>query len=321
MHFCFLARTRGLAAILFAAMLYLAGETATCDEPRAPAPEFSAADTRSVFFDDLSEAIVGERPPLNSLQTTKLRQPSTVSRESREDTGATEGGSGWPEWVSATSLEDEVKRVRLQFERSVTTPGAFASGGFQDARRELSILAMLFAVIHEFEGEVRWKEEAAAARDLMARTALNSKAGSTQVYNEAKLRQQDLQDLVSGSGLSGREGGGENDWAMIVDRSPMMQYAEQLLDRLEQNSRDESTVKENLAVLRRDAEMLAILGIVLQSEGMDDAGDEDYDELSQNMAQSASLVAAAINRGDTAAVRRGVGSVSQTCSECHDSYR
>ena len=105
------------------------------------------------------------------------------------------GESKWSALISPTSLEDEIKRMRLHYDEVVTTPSAFNGGGYQDARRDLSALATLFAIISEHGGEVRWKDQAAAARDLLARTAFNCKAGSTQVYNEARLRKADLQDL------------------------------------------------------------------------------------------------------------------------------
>ena len=291
------------------------------EERRARPPKFSAADTRGVFFDALSDAVRGKRPDLASPRAARQLSPAVPAAKSPPTTSENEAGGRWSKVVSASSLEDEVKRVRLEFDAVVTTPGAFSSGGYRDARLQLSILAMVFGVINEFEGQVRWKREAAVARDLVARTAANCKAGSTQVYNEAKLRQQDLLDLVSGSGLQDRPAEAENDWPMIVDRSPLMAYAELLLDHLQDAGRNEAALRQAGDAVVRQAEMLAVVGSVLYLDGMIDADDDDYVSLSVEMSRAASEVAAAAQRGDAEAVRQGIGAVTQSCAACHEIYR
>ena len=209
------------------------------DERRAPPPEFSSSQLRGIFFDDLQDAFPGEPPTIS-----KVRAASQATAVTNQPVGAGPAGPDavaqdrWAALISPISIEDEVKRVRLHFDSVVTTPGAFNGGGYQDARLDLTVLATLFAVINEHGGDVRWKDQAAAARDLIARTAFNCKAGSTQVYNEAKLRKADLQDLVSGGGLSSREAPSENDWSSVAGRSPLMEYLEQLIDALEDGARN-----------------------------------------------------------------------------------
>ncbi len=39
--------------------------------------------------------------------------------------------------------------MRLHYDSVVTTPGAFNGGGYQEARLDLTVMAMLFAVVHE----------------------------------------------------------------------------------------------------------------------------------------------------------------------------
>jgi cytochrome c556 len=289
------------------------------DERRAPAPKFSAGQTRGVFFNDLNEAFRGPRPTLSSIRKSS---DAAAASTATADTPAVEAGEDtWSPLISPMSLEDEIKRMRLHYDSVVTTPGAFNSGGYQEARLDLTVLATLFAVVHEHRGEVRWKDQAAAARDLLARTAFNCKAGSTQVYNEAKLRKADLQDLLSGSGLSKRDAEPENDWSMIADRSPLMEYAEKLIDALEDASRDAGSVKRETDLIKRNSELLSMFGEVLTREGLDEADDEDYTGLSRRMMEESKKVTAAIERGDADAVRMGVSAIRQKCDACHEQYR
>ena len=291
------------------------------DEPRAPAPVFSGGDTRGIFFDQIEDAFRGERPTLASIRKMSSSDPLKQT-QTRSSDSETDGGSNvWSKLISPVSLEDEVKRVRLHFDATITTPGAFNGGGYQDARLDLSILAVMFAVIDLHDGDVRWKDQAAAARDLLARTAFNCKAGSTQVFNEAKLRRADLQDMVSGSGLGNRDADEFVDWSSIVDRSPMMEYAEAILESLKSVTNNEATAKSKTDQIRREAEILAVVGHVLIQEGMDDFDDTDYAVLSQKMTASASGVVTSLERNDFDAVRKSVGAITQSCDACHEQYR
>lgn len=289
------------------------------DERRAPAPKFTPNQTRGVFFEDLNDAFRGKRPTLSAIRES-ANAAATASAAPKANQAASVADI-WSPLISPTSLEDEIKRIRLHYDSVVTTPGAFNSGGYQDARLDLTVLATLFAVIHEHQGDVRWKDQASAARDLLARTAFNCKAGSTQVYNEAKLRKADLQDLVSGSGLSKRDAEPENDWSMIADRSPIMEYAESLIESLEDASRDVATVKREADLVKRNSELLSLLGEVLTREGMDEADDEDYTALSREMIVESKKVTGAIDRGDADSVRKAVSGIRKKCDACHEQYR
>jgi len=295
---------------------------ARAQERRAAAPSFDQRDLQGIFFDSLDDAFRGEKPSLSKVRQSSNQSMIAASKtESNDAVEAESGGSnGWNELISPAALEDAVKTTKLNFDSMITTPGAFNSGGYLDARLDLSILATLFAVINEYSGDVRWKDQAAAARDLISRTAFNCKAGSTQVYNEAKLRKADLQDLVSGSGLANRDANPENDWAMIVDRTPLMQYAEKLSEQIRSASRDAKSTENNADAIRRDAQLLAMVGRVLTREGLDEADDEDYAAFSLSMTKAATAVAVAIERGDYE-IGPKVGAVTQSCDACHEMYR
>src|SRR5690606_11712664 len=127
--------------------------------------------------------------------------------------------------VSATTVEDMVKGHKLQVDQNVTTPTDFAGKGYKVASRDFSILAMLFAIAGEYDCDVRWKKDAPAARDVFARTAANAKVGTPQVYQEAKLRKEELADLLNGSSpYGGKESEVAAPWKDVCGRSPLMQH-------------------------------------------------------------------------------------------------
>lgn len=292
-------------------------------ERRAPAPKFGNESFRGVFFTESSEAIRGKRPEMGGVQ--KAPAPAVASR-------ATGGGgaaapsdaplSGFSAIISPATIEDELKRLRLEFDSGITTPAAFQSGGFQTARVQLTMMASLFAVITEHNGDVRWKKDAPAARDLFARSAVNCKSGSGQVYNEAKQRKADLEDLVSGSGLANRQAEAENDWGVVTDRVPLMIYLETLVEGpLKEATRDENAIKAEADRLRKTAELIGTVGFILTKDGLADSDDTDYAAMCNEMTAAAKSISLALDQGDAAAVSKAAGAVTQSCAKCHESYR
>lgn len=293
-------------------------------ERRAPAPTFNGDAFRGVFFDSASEAIRGTRPELGKPQIAAPAAPASGSPAVANGGAPAADGpaSGFALYISASTLEDEVKQMRSQFDGNITTPAAFASGGFQKARVQLTVLASLFGIINEYTGDVRFKKDAAAARDLMSRAAANCKSGSAQVYNEAKQRKADLEDLISGTGLSNREAEATNDWGAIADRVPLMTYLDALSEGpLKASARDEATIKAEADRLRKTAELISAVGMILTKEGLDDADDADYQELCKQMIEAGKDVTKGLDQGDPAVVTKGIGSITKSCSKCHEGYR
>ena len=302
-------------SVLFSAHSYIAlGE-----EKRAPAPKFSADATKGVFFDSVGDAIRGQRPTLQALRK-KNAQASSVVADQPQGGGDAKAGP-WDKLISPTSIEDEIKRVKLHYDSVVTQPGPFKSGGYEEARLDLMVMSSLFAIISEYDGDVRWKEDAAVARDLLGRTAFNCNAGTNQVFNEARARKDDLQDLLSGTGLRGGKAAETNDWASIADRAPLMEYAELLKEQLRNATSDADDVKAEPNDVRRPAELLAILGRILVKEGMDDSDDADYVAFSEAMTKAAQGVTRGLELDDYDAIGRAVGAVTQSCDDCHGQYR
>jgi cytochrome c556 len=301
----------GLSVLLIAANV-------SAQERRAPVPKFSPEQLRGIFFDNLSDGLRGERPSLSSLRDAGAT-PRTTATLTPDLAVAPD--DPWSQWIGPAAIEDEVKRMKLHFDSIVTTPSAFSGGGYQEARIDLTVLATLFAVISEHRGDVRWKQHAVPARELVARTAFNCKTGSRDVFREAKSRKADLQDLLSGSGLTTAESEAATDWSQIADREPLMEYAESLIESLAGATNDAGAIKREPELISRNAELIAMLGEVLSQPGMDDADDEDYAKLSKALSGSAKELALAIERSDVKEIQTAVGNIRKRCDACHEQYQ
>jgi hypothetical protein len=283
--------------------------------PRATPPNFPVDEFSGIFFSD----------PVSQLQGKPGAKPvvaeSDMSPSGKEgDAGPASGQGAWKQWISANSIEDLVKESKSRLDKVVTTPAKFAGGGYTECRKECALLASLMAIISQYPEEIRWKSSAPYARTAFARLAQNCKLGSQPVYNEAKQRQQELQDLLNGAKLSGPAE--DIDWSQIAHRETVMQLLEwSLRKKLSPGVSNENNFRDSKEDLVKYAELVGVFGQILQQEGMTDADDKDYTELTRAMVAAAQDVLKGVKSSDAELARSAVSRIDQSCNKCHEAYR
>lgn len=289
---------------------------------RVAPPKFKPAEVSQVFFDDVFAKLQGERPASTTAAPTGAAAGGATANVAASAGGAASSGT-WSKLISAQTIEDEIKAIKQEVDKNVSTPSDFAGRGHKVIRREFSILAMLFAVIGEYDADVRFKKDAPVAKEVFARTANNTKAGgNSNVFNEAKLRKADLDELLSGSSLQATASGEAMEWSVIIDRGPLMQrleaiYQEKIAKQLA--SKDEFT--KNAEEILHDAEVVAVMGEVLTKEGMGDADDKTYAGFAHSMRDAATEIAGAVKGNNYDTARAAAGKIDKACSQCHEGYR
>ena len=283
---------------------------------RAKVPKFSKGEP---FFDNaLEQALVGERPNLGEKATVA----GTPSPSESESSSANPTVSGWAAIVDASTLEDELKAQKTAAERNVTTPSDFAGKGHENSRRDFTMSAVVFGVIGQYDGDVRFKKEAPGLRDLFARAAANAKVGTQQAYAEAKLRRQDLADLIGGQSVKTPEGGGEINWSQVCNRSPLMKRLEIGYDeKIKTWSASPSAFKTNVEPLAHESQIFAVIATVLLKEEMEDASDDNYKAFGKSLLEGASAVSKACKENDPGAASKASSVIGKACVDCHQSYR
>jgi hypothetical protein len=283
--------------------------------PRATPPKFQANEFSGVFFPD----------PVAQLQGSPTAKPNLAATDSGDMAEGSEnepavGADVWKQLISGSTIEDLVKESKSRLDGVITTPAKFAGGGYSESRKEFTLLASLMTVISQYPGEIRWKASAPYARSIFARMAANCKVGTQPVYNEAKLRHQDLQDLLKGAKLSGTAE--DLVWADVADRGPIMQLLEWALrEHMAPGVSSEDSFGESQEDLVKYAELVAVYGHILQQEGMTDADDENYTEMAKAMVAASKDVIKAAKMNDAELARTSVSRIDQSCNKCHETYR
>ncbi|MFN7840921.1 MAG: cytochrome c [Pirellula sp.] len=289
---------------------------------RAAPPKFKPSDFDGIFYTDALSQLQGQRPTPGSAPGGKsnANAMANAGAGSSDSSGSPTSNGSWKALISGSSIEDLMKEAKLRIDGVITTPAKFAAGGVIEARKEFTLVATLLAIIQEYPEEIRWKHSSAYGRMIFSKMASNCKVGTQPVFNEAKLRSQDLGELLKGSKLSGQAE--EVGWEETSDRTPAMKILEWALrENLAKQTASEKEFQQSKEDVKKYAELVAAYGLVLQQKGMNDSDDETYTQLSQAMTDAAASVVAATIAGDAESARVGVGKIDQSCNKCHESYR
>lgn len=319
-------RAYGLLVCLLVSIIgmsnYVQGQQPRRKVPRTAPPKLASEDFQGVFFDDVLKHLVGEAPSAKDLAAGNKPGANNAGTEMASEAGAASGEGVWKERISAQSIEDLVKECKRRLDSVVTTPAKFSGGGFKDARREFSLLAVLFVATELYPEKVRWQNSASIARTRFARMATNAKVGSGATFNEAKARMEDLATLLKGSPINDSTPAPEIVWPDIADRGPSMQLLEWALrENINPATASEKEFKDKSDELVKYAELVGIIGETLCKPGMNDAEDEEYKNWTNKMIAEAKKVTESVKLNNYTMAREAAGQLDQSCNSCHNTFR
>jgi|688.fasta_scaffold221802_2 hypothetical protein len=274
--------------------------------------------TRGMFVEDAFALLEGPRPDYGSARQPAVAAPAGAAPE----TGAVRGRP-WSTLVSADTLADEAKDMKDLVASACTTLSDFKGGGFEDARCGYSSLAMLFGVIAAYDqADVRWRKDAATARDLFARAGFNCKVGTEQSFAEAQARLEDLTGLLDGNSPEPSPSiEAAERWSQMTGRPPLMTRLEMAQEVMRPAVASRAEFEKRTAGLLHAAEIMAVIGEVIQQPDFEDHDDETYKGYAATMRDAALQVRDACLAGDYEAARAAAGKLEQSCDACHGDYR
>jgi hypothetical protein len=278
---------------------------------RAAPPTFTDADIEP-FLPDAREALVGERPVATSSAIN-----TRGDNESR-----TAANFEWSRLVEGDTLATEVKRIATNLAEPLASPAAFKAGGNKVCRGDFAMLAVLFAVIEQYDGDVRWQRESGTLRDASSRVSETCRTASDQSYAAAVRLRDDLDELIRGGRLPNNAAQPLEKWSQLADRTLLMRRMERALQ-VGVNPRlsDAKMLAKSAADIRHEAELLALLAAVIHREEYDYWDDETFRGYSHDLGSAASELARAAADGNYEAARAAAGAITNACAACHDGYR
>ena len=275
--------------------------------------------TAKTFHDDAAAELEGERP---NFTAAAQRQAASGSVQANVASGAAVGGLKWSALVSEETLTDEIKDMKQVLLGAVGSQSDFKGGGYDKARESFSAVALAFGVIAAYDKEIRWKKDAETARDLFARVGSNCKVGTDQSFNESKLRVADLESLLDGIAPTAR-GDREEDfrWSQVAGRPALMSRLESADATLAAASASKADFDKAVERVLRDAEIVAVIGEVIQQADYEYFDDDTYRGYASTMRDAALRLRDAAQKRDYETARAALGALKKSCDSCHGDYR
>lgn len=273
-------------------------------------------EVRDTFFDDARDALDGARPDYG-VKRDADRLTAVPAPAIKEQTFA------WSKHIAAETLEAEAKRLNQSVAHSVSQAGAFKSGGFKDARRDFSALAVLFAVTAQYDGNARWKDAAPGIREELARAATATEVGTDESLRQATTTSASLAELIRGDRPPKSVATAVvTDWSQIAARPCLMQRLEiSQQDRLTKWLADAAAFRRNQSDVAHEAQILAMLAEVIQREAYEYSDDETYVGYATELQQAADDLSTAATGGNYEQAKAASGRATKACADCHDGYR
>jgi cytochrome c556 len=332
-------QTRSITVLLLTAALSILSQiaAAAADSDQNPVPKNTQAappaqwDSRvtDVFPSNPQAALNGPQP---AWMTAVLTGHGNTVAKNNASGAAGQGGNSasvasggalpWSKIISADTLQDEIKSLQPLLAEDVKTQPEFLGGAYKKSRKTLSLLAVAFSIINEYDGDVKWKSQAPLARDLFARSGYNCKASTEQTYRDVKQRSEDLATLLSGETLSGPKAEATNDWGKVSNLLPLMSRLELAQrDRIAPWTSNAADFKKNAAPLTHESEVIAAVAEAISRPGMENADDEKFRGYAKALQKSALDLHDAVNDGNYTAANSAAGTLSKACANCHNDFR
>lgn len=302
-----------------AAWAQMRGKRSDGPKERARPPATWDKTTASAFFSDAFATLEGERPDFAAVDN----RPEAAVPAVAGGAAPAAGGFKWSSLVSTDTLADEIKEMKGIAAKAVASASGFKGGGYNDARQAFTAIALCFAVIKGYDGDARFKKDAAAAQSLFARVASSCKVGTQQSFDESKLRVADLESLLDGNSIDAPPVGDEEDasWSKIASRPPLMKRLEAADEAMNAAVASSDGFTKQVAKLLHEVEMVAMIGDAIQRPDHEYHDDETYRGYAAEMRDAAVKARAAAQRSDYEAARVAVGQLKKSCDDCHGGYR
>ena len=311
-----------LATLLSGALAAVAvQERKTRQVTRVKRPQFTSRDWDGIYFEDLfEEGLVGDRPASvgpspgqNPLDNGQLAGGST--------SGSVRGEFAWSKYVSGSTIEDEVKLIQARLVHEVTTPLKFKSE-YARAHQSFSILSMLFAIIRQYDGDVRWKRFAGEAQVSFEKAASNARVGSRQAFESCKRQKSELDEMIRGGNFAGSEKPpGQLDWSLVVDRTPIMNRMQESHDALKRLTAAKRGFIADIDRVYHESQLVSAMAQALIRENMLDVDDDEYVEFAKSLSESANELTDASKNQNFESAAVAVNLIGQTCDNCHEGRR
>jgi hypothetical protein len=289
------------------------GQSERLRDRRVRPPRWDESMNRA-FFPNALERLVGDPPNWLSPDVNHQRAPTSPKT-------ATVVRGTWEHELPADVIEDEIKSSQRPLTDLLASPARFKDGGFRDVERSLHTLTVLFAIITEYDGDVRWKDDAANAVAAFGSAAALCQEPTDAAYAAARQASEDLVQLIQGESLPADNKSGFQ-LAEIAKLTPLMQRMDEAVKtRIEPNLSSSDVLQRESSTIHHEATLIAALSKWIQREQYGFVEDDTFKSHATVLTRYSLELSQAAQSGNYDSASVALGRIRQACDACHADYR
>jgi len=280
-----------------------------------PEPLLVASESGTVASTGTAAPVPGTTPDAGTEpQTAEPEQPA-----------ASAGGAvSWEKVIPAELVKGEMKSIRLQLQKRLTTLASYNSS-YLEIPVFGATLSLLAEVARRHPDDIAWKENARYIRALgseMVEVCSSASARGRKSYdlvNDAFLKVCDILDNNAPAELPEAEE--EADLLDVADMGYLMKRLKRGMEWMQNNTGSEDAFKENADLAQREVSVIATIGQAFADESYGYGDDEDFTGHTFEMRDAATQMSTAVEGGDFGTFDELRSKVDQKCTQCHMVYR
>jgi hypothetical protein len=229
----------------------------------------------------------------------------------------------WSKLITAENLEDEIKALQKQAEEATKTLNNFRGNGRVLAQNTFAELAVLFGVIAQYDGDVRWRKEAASLTKVFAQAEFDCRQPGVAAFADAQLSARQLADLIRGVPLDLPPAAPLRNWAEVTSRPAMMRRIEEARTgpNVPRWLAGMNEFKKNKDALLREVEVMRVIAEVIKDRNFENGDDDAYQKYGKAFAEQCAALVGAIKDGNPENAQSAMSRVSRSCDACHGDFR
>jgi hypothetical protein len=251
-------------------------------------------------------------------------KPETVETPEEPESAAAGGAVVWNEVISPEMLKGEMKSIRLQLQRRLTTLASYNSS-YLEIPIFATTMSLMAEVARRHPDDISWKENAKYIRVLgvtMVEVCSSSGARGRKSYDKVNVAFLKICDVLDNNNPAELpEADEDSDFLSAADMGYLMQRLRRGMEWMQNNTGSEDAFKENAELAQREVSVFSVIAQAFTDESYGYGDDEEFTGHAFEMRDAASKMSKAAEGNDFGTFDTLRSKVVQKCSQCHMTFR
>lgn len=285
-----------------------------------------------VFFDRPLELIRGDGNAESKAAPNKSpeQQPRPVGIDSDstppanslkpKSAGSKAASAAWHDLLPLEELQSEIKSIRSNLTKSVSSQGQF-NQHFKQLAVDGAELASLAVIASEHPDHFSWKERAHFVREFASQINKSAIGLGKENFDRSKAAVQRLTSVLDGSvPPDAGDVAVTQPFHECATRKGLMKRIEKTRDWLKLEVNSESRFKSKSDQIRHEAAIMSALTTVVTQPGYEYTENNDYQSFARSLIEASQEIRHAIDDGSYDKFKSAIDKVNKSCTDCHGSY-